>query len=57
MNPDKITTLAGGLAGGAMIAAGFGLINNEQAHAIGAGSALILAAIGVILEGYYTNKT
>ena len=56
MNTDKLTTLSGGLIGVCLLLEAFNVLTSAQSNAFRTATPMIVMAIGVALQGYWTNK-
>jgi hypothetical protein len=56
MNTDKLTTLSGGLVGVCLLLEAFNILSIDQSNAFRTAMPMIVMAIGVALQGYWTNK-
>lgn len=57
LNKDQITTLAGGISGLGLILVAFGILTPEKHSKLAEATPLIVSAIALVVQGYFTNKT
>lgn len=56
MNSDSLTTFAGAIVGVATLLEAFQVLGREQSEAIREAAPKIMAAVGLVVWGYFTNK-
>lgn len=56
LSKDQITTLAGGISGLGLILVAFGILTPEKQSKLSEATPLIVSAIAMVIQGYYTNK-